>query len=297
MFSYLFSKITCGQFTGEEKQLELGQFLMNCPSEMFFEIFSFMNGTELTHISLVNKSWYHKVATNEMLWSGVVNQYAFGAKKWKQHFGDVGNDALFPKDILKILKSPCPLYQRYQTGQTHKLIWIPKTINNEPLTLNSFGNIIKEKYNLTNKNGFIHHEILREYGDRALEKSGWVLMLKYPMAVSKGWSQQHWLTNELHNYEAPRILEAKIGMYADCAYSIREPATFFRKWFVNPYSCSYKAKTCCIEKVKNQCAPIVIYFYKSDALHDFIIKPMAQNNLFDLEGNYLRFAAIRHLEK
>ena len=98
---------------------------VNLPQEMYEEIFSYLTGPELTKCSQVSKEW-HEVAGSNRLWLGVVEQYAFGAKKWKQYFGDIGQKTALPSDILKVLRSSCPFVPSAQVGKTHVLVWLPQ---------------------------------------------------------------------------------------------------------------------------------------------------------------------------
>ena len=58
---------------------------VSLPQEMYEEIFSYLTGPELTKCSQVSKEW-HEVAGCDRLWLGVVEQYAFGAKKMEAVF-------------------------------------------------------------------------------------------------------------------------------------------------------------------------------------------------------------------
>jgi hypothetical protein len=166
----------------EEKQDEiLAPFGLEnlLPQELNFEIFSYLDEIELARCSLVNKTW-KGLASDEALWKALIPKIAFGKTQWEKYFGDIGEEPPLPKDIHKILKSPCPFCPGKKVEETHMLVLIPKTIDDKPLTLKTLGDFVKtpKKGNATNYSLFNWDKAINEHGNQTIIKSYWVLMKK-----------------------------------------------------------------------------------------------------------------------
>lgn len=184
------------------------------PAELIEEIFSFLTGPGLTCCAQTNKEWY-KIASQERLWKGIVEQYAIGDKKWKS-IADIGKSDPIPKEMLKILKQPCPFFKGKQLGQTHMLVWIPSTLNGKPLTTNSLGQFVKNNGFSKNEFGYREYwsDFVAEYGDKPIEKSCWVLMTKNLIPeINYGYMNKN-IKMLPDDYKVPQALEAAFCIFA-----------------------------------------------------------------------------------
>ena len=72
---------------------------------------------------------------------------AFGAAKWGKYFGvDIGAEPPLPRDMDKILESPCPFWRGKRVEETHLLVLIPGSIGDQLFTLRTFGELIKLRF-------------------------------------------------------------------------------------------------------------------------------------------------------
>jgi len=116
-----------------------------------------------------------------------IPEQAFGKEQWEAYIGDVGEEPPLPKDIVQILKSPCPIWKGKTVVQTHSLMLIPATVNGKPLTLKSLGEFVKSpKQGNATKYGFFSPAVLQEHGDTSKEKSYWVLIPNDVLPESRG---------------------------------------------------------------------------------------------------------------
>jgi hypothetical protein len=209
------------QQTREETKQEETKidFVNMLPTEMISAIFSNLNVKELARCQRVNKK------CREVLWNSITPKIAFGKEQWEKYFGDVGKEPPLPKDIHKILKSPCPFFSGKTipffpgktVEETHMLVLIPETINGKPLNLNTLYELIK-----TPKEGHAiekswHLFSTSEQGNQATPQSHWALMTKDVIKESrnKSYMLQQDLIAEFNkrtgmNYEVPNALDASI---------------------------------------------------------------------------------------
>lgn len=187
------------------------------PSDMISEIFSYLNADELANCKRVCKQW-KTIASKEAFWYAMPPKVAFGKKQWAKYFGDIGDEPPLPKDIHKILKSPCPFFSGKTIGETHMLVLIPESVDGKPLNLKNFGELVK-----TPKDGYatqFHPQasslINHEFGYQTT-KSHWVLMTKDIIegSRSKLYSDQQDLVAKFAeqtgiHYEVPNLRDAAI---------------------------------------------------------------------------------------
>lgn len=169
-----------------------------------------------------------------------VEKYAFGQNQWKKYFGDIGKEPPLPKDIYKILKSPCPFVQGKKVEETHMLVLIPETVNGKPLDLNTLGELVKAP-KAGNATKYLNKfsSILKLYGNQPVTKSHWVLMTKDVIEGSRNKSyadQQALIANFAQQtgnaYEVPEVLDAATCIFMHYVHSKehlfndKKPATF-----------------------------------------------------------------------
>jgi F-box-like len=144
---------------------------MICP-DIMHSILSYLNPVELEKCLLVSRQW-QKSADQENLWNNFsYPNCTFGQEQWDQYFGlKVSANSPIPRNLIKLLESPCIVSKGKKIKDTHLLVHIPKTANDNPFNFEMFS----------------HDEYLKErdylfldYGvclDKTYE-SHWVLMSK-----------------------------------------------------------------------------------------------------------------------
>ncbi|WP_194848191.1 putative nucleotidyltransferase substrate binding domain-containing protein [Candidatus Neptunochlamydia vexilliferae] len=170
-----------------------------------------------------------------------VPQTAFGPKKWKKYFGDVGKVPPLPPNIEEILNSSCPIWRKKKVRETHLLTLVPKTINGLPLTLNTLQRLIsrpkgggyKAKYNYYN-------DILKkELGNQELFYPYWVLMSRdiIPKSQTKTYTVLKAMVKNLSQksgslYDIPKTIEALVVILTE------HIASGERLYSNNPWTCT-----------------------------------------------------------
>lgn len=150
----------------------------------------------------------------------VYRDFAFSSIDWKRHYKkDVdteGEDIFFSKNIYKELNKPCKVFLGKRIGQTHMLTWIPKNVDGEPLTLNSFGRVLKEHFP-KNRIGYriVWDPIFLKHGNTGLPRSGWVFMTGdvIPNSRRENYEVQKELVFNLDRrdpYKVPTALKAAV---------------------------------------------------------------------------------------
>ncbi len=204
------------------------------PSELILKIFSSLNLAALGVAGLVCKQW-DKSASNPNVQKIVIhNDIAFGKKNWEQCFGDNSlkdenseeEFSSLPDTIGDILKSPCHAFPGKKVKDTHMLVWIPKTINEQPLSLYSLGKLADSYFPYRARGcgficcvRFICSPILNEQLLQSIEKSHWVLMTKDLLqgSLDKNYADQQAMVADLAkraliDYRVPEGLEAAACM-------------------------------------------------------------------------------------
>jgi hypothetical protein len=70
-----------------------------------------------------------------------------GEVEWKHYFGDIEPAPDLPSDINDILDSECPFWPDKKVRNTHLLVLMPATVNEEPLTLSLLSELVKSPKN------------------------------------------------------------------------------------------------------------------------------------------------------
>jgi len=146
------------------------------------------------------------------------HEKAFGPKEWFIHFGThLKNVLRLPPDIAEILSSPCPFWPGKQVYETHLLVLIPQTVNGQPLTLKTLGELIKKP--LTGHATQYSNFYLGEYTDPAAPPSHWVLMTSDVIEGSrnKSYPDQQMLLSQKGqgDYAVPTILDATVCIFME----------------------------------------------------------------------------------
>ncbi len=138
---------------------------------------------------------------------------AFGKAKWDTYFGDIGEEPPLPADIGQILQSPCPFWPGKKIEETHLLVLIPTSVNGQPLTLKTLGELAaKPKQGPATQYKYFN---LGEYQDQPVTQSYWVLMTRDVIEGSRNKTyadQKQLVATHAQKtgvaYELPKILEA-----------------------------------------------------------------------------------------
>lgn len=159
------------------------------PDEMSLEIFSFCKGSLLVLLSLIGepkknegKEYRWKVLVDDYLRPFVLRNYAFGSEQWSTFFNlsvDESFASSLPLDIAQILCRPCKAFPGKSIADTHYLVWIPKTIDGQPLTLRALDRIPPKEFPCISIAYLdLWREIMRKHGDVPNDASHWVLITK-----------------------------------------------------------------------------------------------------------------------
>lgn len=185
------------------------------PSVLIREIFSYLGLQELVRGCSVSKMMRAALQNdrNQPVWvKALLGKHFFCAKNWANYFGDVGKEPPLPKNIIKILSSPCPFFENKRVHDTHMLILVPKTVEGRQLTLFNLRTLMNNK----NLSTFIDYLGSCDCGEKGIEESYWVLMTKdlIPGSTNKTYGEQKKLVNqyERDGYTLPRVLEAAVCM-------------------------------------------------------------------------------------
>lgn len=189
------------------------------PQEIVLKIFLYLNSQELASCLRVNRKW-KVLAEDQSLWEVLFSGVIFGKKQWTAYMGDIPDDPCLPKGFCKILESPCPFWPEKKVKETHLLVFVPKVVNNNPLTLITLGRCAS----LPKKGHGIPYRPflgLQSQSRAPLPfacsnaQSQWVLMTKFiiPQSGNKSYEEQAALLEDLAkrikvNYEIPKTIEA-----------------------------------------------------------------------------------------
>lgn len=155
----------------------------------------------------------------------------FGEKEWTDYFGRVPPAPAYPPGIEEIWRGPCPIFPEKKVNETHLFVYLPATVNGQPLTLKSLRMLAEQHFSRraevdakagTEKAcGLFHPEIETRYGDQPIGNSCWVLMTNkcLPNSQLLCFSKQQLLidrlvTRSLLMYEVPKILDAAVCLLA-----------------------------------------------------------------------------------
>lgn len=111
------------------------------PEDVLGSVFRSFSFYELDRASAVNRTW-NKVV-NEIADSKIRN-YVFGKRKWEKYVGDLEAEPSLPSKIFEILQSPCPFWPGKRVLDTHLLVLVSKTVNEQPLTLRVVGELVQK---------------------------------------------------------------------------------------------------------------------------------------------------------
>lgn len=161
----------------------------------------------------------------------------FGKSEWETYFGNVGNEPDLPDNIDAILNSPCPFSgdESVKVKDTHMLVLVPKTVNEEALTLNNLKKLVKKFGIYSNYTPTVENE----HVNTQVERSHWVLMTRdvIPGSTNASYEKQKELVNQHDGYSIPGALPTAVCILMELVLSRFE---------------LFKIETRCKEIVDNQ---------------------------------------------
>ena len=188
------------------------------PRELYQKIFTYLGEVDLARASGVNKEWLENVEAlpygiEKRL--GVVSKYKLGKAVWA-HLGDVGEEPPLPEGLYEMLAEPCPAelgLERFGTTikETHILVLIPKTLDNQLLTLGRFKQFLDQRDGpkiTTWSPGGVKNTLPNP--------SYWALISKACIKDSKNKNynqQKQMVAQPGANYRLPKVIEMVCGLY------------------------------------------------------------------------------------
>jgi len=186
------------------------------PEEILLIIFGYLSLRDQDTACCVCRRW-RVVGNDETLKE--IKAFAFGATKWKRHFGDVGVEPPLPDSIFRIFRGPCPFWPEKRLQDTHLLLLIPETVNGKHLALSTFLDLIKTpKIGEKTKYKYYYDTIKASYENKSFP-SHWCLMTRavLPNSREKSYDIQKDLTafdirEDKSFYTMPTILDAAVSI-------------------------------------------------------------------------------------
>lgn len=137
----------------------------------------------------------------------------FGKAEWETYIGDVGEEPPPPKDIDKILNSPCPFSgdDGTKVKDTHMLVLIPATVNGEALTLDRLQTLLQKPKKGAGI-GYRHYWVQQKLRKKEVMHSYWVLMPRdvIPNSTNLHYKQQEKMVNQYPGYMVPQAIEVAV---------------------------------------------------------------------------------------
>ena len=131
----------------------------------------------------------------------------------KQHLGNVGEVPLPPKELLEALETPCPFSkdENIKRKDTHIALWVPKTIDNDILSLNRVEVLMKSKHPEDKTIGFKNMFLIFQGFVSQEEEGGyWLLMLKKPLDATENLTYKDaktYMKDNFENYDVPLAID------------------------------------------------------------------------------------------
>lgn len=124
-------------------------------------------------------------------------------RAWREYFGEVGEEPPLPENIDAILESPCAFHQNQRVRDTHRLVLIPKTIDNVPFTLKTIGYLAQNSRRENPTPAYEHfwRPVRSLYENSSPNESQWVLITREIVPRSETLSyreQQMQIQNSSH---------------------------------------------------------------------------------------------------
>ena len=162
-------------------------------------------------VMAVNRTWQQCVEPYVKKW---VRDFAFGAEDWRRYYGNVRKVPSLPPHIFKILMGLCPYWEGKRVKETHFLTLIPESVNDVPLTLNTFQECIKNPQGGGDaaEYSFYPEGVKNELGKERMVAPYWALMTKnvLPGSRNKTFTEQEAILQADSRYGVPKALETTV---------------------------------------------------------------------------------------
>ena len=212
------------------------------PKDILLDIFSRISWRDLGAVRRVCRRWRVLGSDARLipLWPK-----AFGARAWREYFGEVGAEPLLPVEIYTILQAPCPFWPGKKVFETHMLVLIPEKVSGKPFCLNFLRELIQRPKQGPATNYKYYVGIKLENKTRVPDKAYWVLLTRdvLPDTRNKTFQEQKQKVDSIGSgYELPGLLEAATSILIEHLRSGKRlysdaPYTYTRCQEVGNYGC------------------------------------------------------------
>jgi hypothetical protein len=140
-----------------------------------------------------------------------------GEAVWRRYFGEIGPVPDLPSDMAAVLDSGCSFWPGKKVRDTHLLVLIPATVDNQPFSLNLLGELIQHPKNGGHKTQYrcYDSDAQAQLGAASPTASYWLLMTRDVLPESRGKTdadQKELVADRASQtglpYELPKALEA-----------------------------------------------------------------------------------------
>jgi hypothetical protein len=135
-----------------------------------------------------------------------------GKKDWNARGVDVGEVPPLPKALLEALNEPCPIAKDgSKMIDTHVILWMPPTLNGEPVSVNTLERMATADAFGENKIGYEYClDSIRADAviNQPLERGYWLALYKKPVADSTSFEmKEQYIKDNCPGYEVPKVRE------------------------------------------------------------------------------------------
>lgn len=174
-----------------------------------------------------------------------------GQEDWNKYWGDIGEVAPPPQELLEAYKGPCPFTNLKndpngpRMADTHEFFWVPPTIDGQILDVATLKKLAESEKFRDNKIGFKHIDetiVHDEKINKPIKKGYWVAVLrqavfadKQAVFTDKGYNLKKFLSKNYPKYDYPLVRELIIscfmhyvcsGLKKECNLSEENPIWF-----------------------------------------------------------------------
>ena len=147
------------------------------PTALQAIVYDYVGGLTGLKLAIRNENKYKNEGELRACWRALDNA-VFDAEKWEKYYGEVGPEPAIPKHLLEFYTQDCRLCPGKKVYDTHLLTLIPQTVNGQPLTLTSFGELIQRPKNGEHGTEYKYYgdDMKQEFGAQPAVASHWALM-------------------------------------------------------------------------------------------------------------------------
>jgi hypothetical protein len=156
------------------------------PSVLHSVIYDYVGGAEYLKLLALNSEKDNEEELQSYF--RAIDSFVFDGDKWRKYYGEVGEEPPIPKHFLTLYGQNCKLWPGQKVYDTHLLTLIPATVGGQPLTLDSFRQLIqqpKEGGHSTKYRYYDGTNAKKEFGGQPAGPSHWALMTRDVVQGSK----------------------------------------------------------------------------------------------------------------